>query len=348
MATTDTTMQGGGGYDRHAGVQRLSAEFALPLLRRAAQEAALPRDARAVVLADYGSATGANSVTAVAVAIEALRARTPAPILCFHEDQPKNDFRTLLETIASGPQSYLREHEGVFACAIGKSFYEPVLPPGFVDVGWSAAAAHWLSPAPAPIGVLLAAPTPGLAAGTSLWEQARRDWRRFVELRQTELRPGGRMVVVVATVDDDGICGGEHAYDFLQAAVARLVAEGDLSVAERAGMFIPLFFLPRADLESPFSKGLRLLDHVRVVASDPLWSAFERSGDTDAFATGFTGWLRAHTEPCLFGALAQRTEEERRRLADRVYGEVASAVRDHPEVVHCPWRMAALLFGKSN
>jgi S-adenosylmethionine-dependent carboxyl methyltransferase len=359
-----TTMEPGGNYDRHAGVQRGAAEFALPLLRRAAQEAALPEtlpktppgsvkktpfpdSPRAVVVvADYGSATGKNSLAAVAIAIDALRARTQAPILCFHEDQPKNDFRTLLETIASGSQSYLREHEGVFACAIGKSFYEPVLPPSFVDVGWSSAAAHWMSGAPGPIGELLCAPTPRMAAGTPLWDQARRDWQRFVALRQVELRPGGRMVVVVATVDEDGVCGGEHVYDLLRDAVTRLAARGDLSDAERGGMFIPLFFLPRADLEAPFARGLRLIEHLRIVASDPLWSAFEHSGDAEAFATEFTGWLRAHTEPCLFGALAQRTDAERRRLADQAYGEVAATVRRNPESVRCAWRMAALLFGK--
>jgi hypothetical protein len=47
MATAVTTMTGGGDYDRNARVQATAASFALPLLERAAQAAALPARVRA-------------------------------------------------------------------------------------------------------------------------------------------------------------------------------------------------------------------------------------------------------------------------------------------------------------
>ncbi|MGD0838106.1 MAG: hypothetical protein ABSB49_15815 [Polyangia bacterium] len=75
-SVTTTTMTGGGDYDRNARVQATAASFALPLLERAAGEAALPPAPTAVTVVDYGSATGKNSVTALAAALRSLRQRT--------------------------------------------------------------------------------------------------------------------------------------------------------------------------------------------------------------------------------------------------------------------------------
>jgi salicylate 1-O-methyltransferase len=36
----------------------------------------------------------------------------------------------------------------VFPCAIGRSFYDSVLPSNSVDIGWSSFAAMWLSSVP--------------------------------------------------------------------------------------------------------------------------------------------------------------------------------------------------------
>src|SRR6516165_328013 len=186
----DTTMLGGGHYDRHATVQATAAGFALPLIEEAAAQAALPplASAPSVAIADYGSATGKNSLAPIGAAVRALRARDDRPLMVFHVDQPSNDFGTLLRTVATDPASYARRYERVFPAGVGRSFYQPVLPPGSVAVAWSSAAAHWLGTAPGPVDEHLWAPTARHPAGAPFAARARSDWRRFLGLRASELR----------------------------------------------------------------------------------------------------------------------------------------------------------------
>jgi hypothetical protein len=347
-----TVMAGGGEYDRNAKVQSEAASLAIRLLRRAASEAALPSGDGPIVAVDYGSATGRNSLAPLNVAIETLRMRDPRPILVIHEDQPDNDYRSLFDTIYNAPESYTRQHQGVFGCAIGRSFYDPVAPPASVCLGWSSAAAHWLSGAPPRPSDHLWAPTVRFATGPAVREAARRDWHQFLSRRADELRSGGRMVVLLATVDDEGVAGGEHVLDGLNRVLQRQVASGAICGHEYENLVVPMFFRSREDLEAPFAGSdlgdrLTLLEHCRGIVPDPLWNAFVASGEVNAFAASFTAWVRAFTAPCLLASLdAQRSPEDRRAVADAIYGELETDVQNAPAEVRCAWRIATLLIGK--
>ena len=85
------------------------------------------------------------------IAIRGLRRRIGAnrPISVFHIDQPSNDFNALFEVLDADPDRYVLDDPNVFPAAIGKSFYENVLPPSSVHLGWSSYAAVWLSRVPA-------------------------------------------------------------------------------------------------------------------------------------------------------------------------------------------------------
>ena len=346
-----TTMTGAGDYDRNARVQATAASFAMPLLERAAREAALPPPPAAVTVIDYGSATGKNSMAVLAAAVTVIRGRTSQPVLITHNDQPTNDFQALFATL-SAPGGTLAGDAAVFACAVGRSFYEPVVPPGSVSLGWSSTAAHWLSRVPAPVPDRAWAPTARTPGAEPFLAQARSDWRRFLDLRANELRPGGRVVIVVATVDDGGVCGGEHALDDLDEALRAEVATGAISKNEADRVVVPNFFLSRAELEAPFGEPaltgrLQLFEHLRVTSPDPLWDAFERSGDAGSLAAAFTGWVRAFSQSSLLAALApERTGAERQQLADRIYAAVEARVRANPARARCAWRMAALHAGR--
>jgi hypothetical protein len=59
----------------------------------------------------------------------------------FHVDQPSNDFNALFEVLDVDPDRYVLDEPNVFPAAIGRSFYESVLPPGSVHLGWCSYAA---------------------------------------------------------------------------------------------------------------------------------------------------------------------------------------------------------------
>lgn len=132
-------MEGHGAYNSHSTVQASGASPALRLLERVASETALPAGEEAIVIADYGSSEGRNSLAPMATAIRALRARAglTRAISVVHTDLPGNDFSALFQLLATDPASYLRDNPAVFASAVGHSFYEQILPSKSATLGWS-------------------------------------------------------------------------------------------------------------------------------------------------------------------------------------------------------------------
>jgi cyclopropane-fatty-acyl-phospholipid synthase len=150
-STTQSVMKSDGQYDDHAEIQRRAGSSGIALLASAARKAELPKDGKPLVVVDYGSATGRNSTKPVRTIMDTVRQRAATQsFVIYHNDQPANDFSSLFAWLA-GPESYLEDIEGAFAYGCGKSFYEQVFPEEYVDIGWSANAAHWLSRVPCTI-----------------------------------------------------------------------------------------------------------------------------------------------------------------------------------------------------
>jgi hypothetical protein len=341
MSSRDTTMRGGGYYDRHSRIQGSVLEPAAAVLARAAEAVSLPSSGP-LVITDYGSATGRNSAEPVDLLVTAVRRRAERvlPVLVVHDDQPGNDFAALFSTL-TGAESYLGAHDGVFACAVGRSFHEQILPEGFVHLGWSSAAAHWLSvPAAAAPGHLWAPRAPRALFAA----HARRDWATFFRQRARELAPGGQLVLVVASADERGASGGDHVLDAVCDALTDLVARGALRGSERDRMTVPMYFRDDRELVEPFKDGeLVLAEHSTAVAPDPLWLDYDRTRDAAAYGDAFSGWVRAFSEGALFSVLdLDRSPAERRALADETYAAVNAAVRANPAAFRCAWRLGIL------
>ena len=121
-------MEGGGAYNRHAHLPGDGAALAFPVLERAIREMEIPRGDEPIVIADYGSSQGKNSLAPMWVAIRELRARVGAKraIRVYHVDQPSNDFNSLFEVLHGDAGSYILNDGEVYAAAIGRSFYQKV------------------------------------------------------------------------------------------------------------------------------------------------------------------------------------------------------------------------------
>jgi hypothetical protein len=112
---TGAAMEGGGSYNRNSAQQGAGAISALPLLEKAATSVAIEPDDGPVVIADFGSSQGRNSLLPIGAAVKSLRRRLGAhrPISVFHTDQPGNDFSTLFRVVHTDPGSYLRDQPGL-------------------------------------------------------------------------------------------------------------------------------------------------------------------------------------------------------------------------------------------
>src|SRR5215468_1741050 len=102
-------MEGGGMYNRSSSVQAAGLAPAVTWLAEAAWHVPLGAPGSPLVVADYGSSQGRNSLGPIGTVVRVLRERVGAdrPISVVHTDLPSNDFGALFETVVADPQSYL-------------------------------------------------------------------------------------------------------------------------------------------------------------------------------------------------------------------------------------------------
>jgi hypothetical protein len=304
-------MEGHGVYNRNSEVQATGLIPALPLLERAAREALLPPASEPIVIADYGSSEGRNSLRPMRLAIWELRRRDgkTRPISTVHTDQPGNDFSTLFNMLASDPDSYLRDDPCVFASAVGRSFYEQILPCESVTLGWSSWAVNWLSCRAAPIPDHVIGTLSGDARVKAAFRrQAAADWRRFLTCRSRELRPGGRLVMVTLAQDEMGQSGYDSLYDQLYGALLDLAEARLITQQELRRMAVVTFARSREEWCAPFAEGgqfagLALEEFQIFDAEDPLWAEFDRHRDAGVLAARRAAIFRAFAFPSLAAGL---------------------------------------------
>ncbi|HTZ86096.1 MAG TPA: hypothetical protein VMB05_05450 [Solirubrobacteraceae bacterium] len=354
-----SVMAGDGLYNQHSQPQHVADDDGLPLLERACEAVPLA-DGDAIVVADYGSSQGRNSLSPMASAIKALRGRLgPAtPISIVHTDLPSNDFAALFTTLASDPQSYLRDSENVFAYAAGRSFYERLFPASQVAIGWSAITVHWLSAVPVPLREHIFSPLGTPEERAAYAARAAEDWRHFLEHRAAELVPGGQLVIVGSGADEHGRSGAEGLLDLANGALREMVSEGTLSPAEYERMVVPTYYRSRAEFLAPLEEGstegtaplagsLSLEECSETDLADPLWAEFEQSRDVAEYAASASEFLRAFSEPSLFAAIAaERFAGQATKLADEFYARVREAIAQRPADARCAWRLMLLRIAK--
>ena len=144
-----------------------------------------------MIVADYGSSQGGNSLEPMARALRVLRRRVrpDRPIQIVHNDVPANDFNSLFQLLRDHPESYLRGDDNLFASAVGASFYGPVLPPQSVTLGWSSNSVHWVSkPMPRPRDSWSYSRTEDAERRAMAQALADDDWRNFLQSRGREIR----------------------------------------------------------------------------------------------------------------------------------------------------------------
>ena len=310
-AVTPVPMEGHGRYNRSSQVQAAGLSPAVPMLERASREVPLPDGQLPIVIADYGSSQGHNSLAPVGAAIDVLRERAgqERSISVVHVDLPGNDFTALFETLRSDPQSYLKRGAAVFASAVGRSFYEQVLPTETVTLGWSSWAVQWLSQSagviPDQVQVALSRDP---EAKNAFHRQAAEDWRQFLVARGRELCEGGQLVVLTMAADEDGEFGYRAVLQAMYASLVKMVESGFLSEEELRHMTIPTVGRSREEFLAPFDAtgsfaGLRVKEAEVFLGEDYIWADYQRDGDRRSFGARWAAFSRASVFPTLAESL---------------------------------------------
>jgi hypothetical protein len=338
-------MEGRGAYNRNSRVQAAGSSPALPLFEQAAGVVAIAPAPEAVVIADYGSSEGRNSLIPMAAAIRVLRDRIgpQRAISVVHTDLPGNDFSALFTTLDSDPDSYLRGDPAVFSSAVGRSFYRQILPFGSVTLGWSSWALQWLSRTPGPIpDQVQVAYSRDAAARAAYTRQAADDWRDFLTGRGCELRPGARLVALTMALTDDGDFGYRSLLVAMYAALLALVDDGFIGADEARRMAIPTVGRTRAQLAAPFAEdgafaGLSIEHLETFEGEDHIWRQFERDRDAGEFAARWAAFSRASVFPTMtLGLAGGRNDPRVAAFMDKLESGVAKRLAAAPEPMAIP------------
>jgi SAM dependent carboxyl methyltransferase len=227
----------------------------------------------------------------------------------------------LFEVLQNDPDSYVRGEPNVFPCAIGRSFYQCVLPPDYVDLAWSSYAAVWLSQIPLQIPDHFAIACSTGAVRAEFERQAAKDWEAFLALRATELRPGGRLVVALPSLADDGSTPFAIVFDPANAVLSELVVAGAITAEERGRMTIAACPRRQSELLAPFARRGEfhrlVVEHCSTsTVADIAWTDYESDKDAEALARKRALFFRAIFVPSLAQALATtRSAQERQAFA---------------------------------
>jgi hypothetical protein len=303
---TETVMRGHGYYNAHSELQARSAQVSDPILERALHAATIPAEGP-ITIADFGCSQGLNSMRPMERAIAALMPRTGAErdFAVVHTDQPHNDFTSLFTLLGQGQLSYRHDRPNVFSFAIGRSFYEPLLPTRTLTFGWSAMALHWMSHLPSPLADHIWIMRGTEAERAAIAAVAAQDWRVFLGQRMRELIPGGQLVLVVGAADEQGSSGLEALQDVANEVLQALVAEGSMPRHTYSTMTIPSYARTRAELEAPLRgdllPGLRLEEMTVCQTPNPVLDRWRSDGDSEAFGRDMAGFYLAAFSPSLFG-----------------------------------------------
>jgi salicylate 1-O-methyltransferase len=335
----------GPGYTRSSPVPAAGLLPAAALFENAATHVELPPSPQPIWLADYGAAAGHNSLRPTSAAIDLLRKRVEheRPICVVHTDIAENDFTALFQTLSRDPDTYLGHDAAAFAMAVGRSFYQQILPSKSVTLGWSAWATQWLSRAPAPIGDhVQIAYSADQAARAAYARQGAEDWITFLSARSREMRPGARLVVVTMALDEEGNFGYRPVLDAIMAELTDLTREGLLHEHEVERMVIPTVGRSHADLTAPFVPKGRFegltIEHLEVFnAQDEYWERYQSNRDAALLGARWTAFARASVFPTLAAALdGGRTDPRLGRFFDRLDTGVAARLAAAPQRLQLP------------
>ena len=301
-------------YDAHSEYQRRvveGGEAALDALVGELDLQALAAGGRDLAIVDYGAGTGATSVRAMGSAIAAIDRRLdPVPLAAIHNDVPTSDFSQLFRT-ATGADGYTGRAAPVYPMAAAGSFFDRVVPDGTAGLAMCSNAAHWLREHPdveTPGTMYFAGAAPDARA--ELARTAAADWLAFCEARESELSPGGGLLVQGIATTAEGTSARlllEQMWD----VAAALAGDGQID-ADALDRYVFPVYCRTVDEATVLPEGLEVLSARVDEVANPYWERLEATGDREAYARDYTAFVRAFSESTmrdnLFGS-AELTDE---------------------------------------
>ena len=229
-------------YNDNSEVQAMAASILSGLITKYAAKTIedLPENG-AVRICEYGCATGGSSIEPIK-AIEGVASKRKLEIIM--NDLPKNDWSTLQALIE-------KKFPNINFLYSAKTMYSPVAEAASIHLGFSCFAQHWLNggaPTGLPGDALWANQLSPRCPEHESWQEASRDnWQKKLELRATEIIPGGRLILHIHSSLNDGALSERFATT-LQKAKAKMIANNELSKDQALDLLVPQYCKSPAEI----------------------------------------------------------------------------------------------------
>ena len=341
------TMSGGGLYSLATIGAKHVIDAATPMVEAAIK--ALPEStlSNSFMLSDMGCADAGTSLSMVGRAIDTVNRRSPGlSVSIVYTDQPRNDFNALITNVYGlGPfETYLNDRENIFPLISGTSFYRQIVPDASLNIGFSATAMHWLSQKVCNISNHVHAVGAEGKELDAFRQQAHQDWRQILKHRASELKPGGKLVLINFGTDEAGRylgnTGGINMFNTFNSIWQTFVDNNRISQAEYENMTLPQYYNSVEEFSAPltntneaiYQAGLRL-DHIDTrIVKCPFAEDFKQHGDAERFAREYIPTIRSWNESIFYNGLSpERSTDERREIIEDYYGTYQSMVAESPE-----------------
>jgi len=222
-------------------------------------------------------------------------------------------------------------------------FFDVILPPSHVHLGWNSWAVHWLSQKSVDAGDHVSpifSTSSGVRAAAS--RQSALDWESFLTARASELRRGGKLLCLII-VDTGERVNSDLLWQHLWDAIVEAGRDGLLTSQQQLQITLPIWYRSMAELKAPFGVGNQFaglqLEHIEATtAPDPFWAEFEKTGDAAQFGRSWANTMRAISAPTILAVLG----EDRGDLLDDICARYAARVAVKP--VRYDWNLAAVVF----
>ncbi|KAL5204775.1 hypothetical protein ABZP36_009646 [Zizania latifolia] len=285
-------------YAKNSRMQRRAILVTKPIVEKAIRGVCTDLQPQSMVIADLGCASTPNTLLFVSEAITTVCENTsntvaacPMEVQFFLNDLPSNDFNYIFQSLEKSKQSTAQDcaRRGLqpppphYVAGVPGSFYARLFPCNSVHLFHSSFSLMWLSQVPERLdgsmnegNIHIAATTPPLVARLYR-DQFETDFSRFLQMRCSELVPGGRMVLTILGRQRDEVVtagGMTTALELLAQGMRTLVAEGRVDKEKLDSFNLPMYN-PSADELKRLVKQSELLAISDIQLVETSWNPMD-------------------------------------------------------------------------
>ena len=295
-----------------------------------------------VFLMDYGAADGGTASEFWGKIINEIKAKNESSeITLIGNDLISNDNQSLINNLSI--QSLDNKLVKTLLCA--GSFYDQLVPTGFIDFGFSATAMHWLNKKVETLNDhthVLASSNQN--ARIDFLKQALFDWNQILEIRSKELKIGGKLLTVNLSRDNEnrylGNNGGKtvNVHNEIHSIWKELLEENFISEVEYQKGTIQNFYKSPDEFISPlvnkdssaYKNGLRLIKERTVYVDCPYKKKWKQNNNTEEFAIGLMETIRSWSRHSFISAL-DKNNHANLNPVDMLFNRLTKRISTDPE-----------------